>query len=438
MPTENSRPDVKRAAASRLGAASAAILLALSGCRGKPQPWARPLRNVAFDRTPARLERGRYLAEGVLQCLNCHSERDESRPGAPPIEGKEGAGHIFYDEPPVRLVAPNLTPDKETGAGSWTDDMFARAIREGVGHDGRPLHPQMWYDAFQFLSDEDVASVVVYLRSIPAIRNRLPATRLKEGRAAFIEQGLHPLPSPVPPPDASIPAMRGRYLTNIANCQGCHTAWEAPLNPGRFGGGNLVEWAVGKHTLKKFSRNLTSDATGIPYYDDALFIEAIRTGRVRTRDLSPLMPWTVFRHMNDDDLKAMLAYLKGVPKVRHFIDETEPSGMCATCGQEHGGGKLNRPKESAAIPVDPKVLEGCEGVYLFKDAPPLSFVRAEGKLYAIGGDGKREELFTEDNRVFFTKNDPDLVEFVRDPDGRVSRLIDHAFDAEVAEKTKSP
>ncbi|MGH9443899.1 MAG: hypothetical protein ACRD16_16665, partial [Thermoanaerobaculia bacterium] len=95
----------------------AALLIAGTGCRAKSGPWARPLNSITFERTDARRARGRYLAEGVLQCFNCHSDRDPSRPGAPPLEGRKGAGHVWYDEPDARLVAPNLTPDVETGAG---------------------------------------------------------------------------------------------------------------------------------------------------------------------------------------------------------------------------------------------------------------------------------------------------------------------------------
>jgi hypothetical protein len=83
-------------------------------------PRARPLRNIQFERTAARAERGRYLAEGPLTCLRCHSDRDWSQPGAPPVAGKFGAGHIFTEDGRPWLVAPNITPDRETGAGTWT------------------------------------------------------------------------------------------------------------------------------------------------------------------------------------------------------------------------------------------------------------------------------------------------------------------------------
>jgi len=90
------------------------------------------------------VSRGKYLVEGPLQCFICHSERDWQTPGGPPIAGRAGAGHIRSDDGQYRLVAPNLTPDPETGTGRWTDDRLARAIREGVGHDGRRLSPRMW------------------------------------------------------------------------------------------------------------------------------------------------------------------------------------------------------------------------------------------------------------------------------------------------------
>ena len=96
---------------------------------------ARSLRDITVPRTPERVERGKYLSEGLLQCFVCHSERDWKKPGAPPIPALKGAGQVWPGRP--WLTAPNLTPDNETGSGTWTDDMLIRAIREGVGHDGR-------------------------------------------------------------------------------------------------------------------------------------------------------------------------------------------------------------------------------------------------------------------------------------------------------------
>jgi hypothetical protein len=142
-------------------------------------PRHRALTNVIFQRTSERLDRGRYLTEGILGCFRCHSDRNWSELGAPPNQSRKGAGHVN------------------------PDDMLARAIREGVGHDGRALHPQMWYGPFHFLSDEDVASVVVYIRALPAIRNPLPKSRISFGRRLRFADNPEPLYSSqsVPHPD---------------------------------------------------------------------------------------------------------------------------------------------------------------------------------------------------------------------------------------------
>src|SRR5262249_11865325 len=144
----------------------------------KPAVNVRPLTDRKFERTPKRLARGRYLVNGIGECFACHGPSDPNLPGWPPVRGKEGSGFNDVSVENPGVVAANLTPDRETGIGNWTDDMLARAIREGVGHDGRLLRPTaMPYEFYRLMSDEDLASIVVYLRSIPPIRNALrPAT----------------------------------------------------------------------------------------------------------------------------------------------------------------------------------------------------------------------------------------------------------------------
>ena len=141
-------------------------------------PRTRQLTDRHFVSTPARLEQGKYLVDSVMGCLGCHSDADFKKPGAPPIEEMLGAGVRWGDPQLPWLVAPNITPDKETGAGNWSDDTLARAIREGIGHDGRALFPVMPYPRFRTMSDEDLASVIVYIRSLRPVRNQLPATKM--------------------------------------------------------------------------------------------------------------------------------------------------------------------------------------------------------------------------------------------------------------------
>lgn len=385
------------------------------------KPQIRPLTEVVFERTESRLKRGQYLSEGLLQCFICHTDRNWEAPGAPPLQGRKGSGHVWNDDGEFRLVAPNITPDKETGAGTWTDDMFARAIREGISHEGRVLHPQMWYSSFRSLSDEDLASVIVYLRSIPAVRNPLPPTKLKKERE--LEQG--PLTEPVKQSDAADPVNRGNYLVRVADCVGCHTAWEAPLNPGFFGGGNLVE--IEKE--KAFSANLTPDASGISYYDDALFVQVVRTGQVKARKLSSIMPWTVFRNLNDDDLKAIFAYLRARRPVHHSIDKTEAPTECAMCGQKHGFGDRNHPKLEHVVEADPPTYDAYIGEYRFDDGFRVIILREGDKLFAqFQGDDSKIELAPISKTEFTASEIPDVISFVRDEHGRVTHLISNADD----------
>jgi mono/diheme cytochrome c family protein len=304
-------------------------------------PRQRPLRDVKFERTEERRKRGEYLSQSVLGCFRCHSDRAWNAPGAPPVTGKEGSGHVFTEDGRPWLVAPNITSDAETGNGRWTDDMIARAIREGIGHDGRMLHPQMWYGAFHDLSDEDVASVVVYLRSLPAIHNPLPQTRIPFGRRINYANLPQPITGPVPSPDQSDAVKRGEYLANIADCAGCHTSWyhpDAPIFAKLFGGGNAI---AGPNGTVIVSPNITSDASGISYYDEPLFISAMRTGHVRARVLNPVMPWWWYGKLTDDDLKAVFAYLRAQPQVKHVVDNTEPPTFCRLCQEKHGSGDRN-------------------------------------------------------------------------------------------------
>ena len=285
-------------------------------------PRARRLTDRHFEATPQRLARGKYLVEGVLVCLDCHSEHDWKAAGYPIFPGMEGSGEIFPEEGlPGRIVAPNLTPDADTGVGKWTDDQLARAIREGIGHDGRALFPMMPYQHYRSLPDEDLASVVVYLRSLPPVRHPLPKTEIIFPVRYLIRSVPQPWTAPVVAPDLSTPEQRGAYLVNLALCADCHTPTVRgePI-PGRdFAGGQKFVGPWGTIT----SANLTPDASGIPYYDEKLFIQAMRTGQVGARALHALMPWQVYRNMTDEDLKAIFAYLRTLKPVYNEVDNSK-------------------------------------------------------------------------------------------------------------------
>lgn len=394
--------------------------LGLAACTPSPRPeparsWARPLTDRRFERTPERRERGRYLAEGVLQCAICHSERDDGEPGAPPRAGRAFAGAVLWDDSTGRVVAPNLTPDRRTGAGSWTDDMLARAIREGVGHDGRALHPRMWSQVFRALSDEELASVVVYLRSLPPVRNALPPTRIPEKRRRRIEAALRPLLEPVPTADTADALARGLRLVTLADCGGCHTAWEAPRTPGILAGGNRVE----RGATAAFSVNVTPDASGLGDWEPETFIEVMRTGKQGTLD--PIMPWVAFRNLSDRDLSEMFAYLRTRPAAVHWVDNHSEPDSCAACGQSHGLGARNRLEKPAGIHLDARTLSGYAGTYRSAEH---GFERViafrSGRLFGSEDGGPEIELVPVSRERFVAPGWVAPIEFRRDPAGRVT------------------
>ncbi len=301
-------------------------------------PKARAVTSRTFEGTPARLERGKYLAENVMGCFYCHSDRDWKSEGAPPIEARKGAG-VMFSGGPGKIFAPNITPDKETGVGAWSDDELARAIREGVSRDGHALFPIMPYMNYRHLSEEDTASLIAYLRSIPPVRNTVEKSKLNFPLNFLVNLMPNPLETAVPAADVSTPVKRGELLATLSSCADCHTPMEKgqPIPGMILAGGFTLSEPSGETTAP----NITPDASGISYYDETLFLEVMRTGQVKARKLNPTMPWALYGKMTDDDLKALFAYLKTVPAVSHKVDNTEPPTPCKVCKGRHGFGDRN-------------------------------------------------------------------------------------------------
>jgi len=299
----------------------------------------RALTDRKFEATPQRLTRGKYLVDGVTGCFGCHTDADWSKPGAPPVAGREGSGHIWSDQNLPWLVSPNITPDKETGAGNWSDDALARAIREGISHDGRTLFPMMPYLDYRNMSDEDLASVIVYLRTVPPVRNQLPTTRMPFPLNFFMQNMPQPLTAAVPASDQSTPVARGAYLVKMGACADCHTPQEKgqPMPGMDFAGGFPLHEPKGDVV----SANITPAASGIGYYNDTTFIQAMRTGKVGARPLHASMPWYFYGKMTDDDLASVFAFLQTLKPVKHQLDNYEPPTYCRLCKQKHGFGATN-------------------------------------------------------------------------------------------------
>jgi mono/diheme cytochrome c family protein len=295
-------------------------------------PKRRALTNRQFERTPERLARGRYLTQGLLGCVMCHSQKNFAIHGAPTVAGMDLAGQVLpLPGFPGSLTAPNITPDRESGGGNWTDDQYARAIREGIGHDERTIFPIMPYQHYKELSDEDLAAVVVYLRSLPPVRNPLPPSQIKFPVNYLVQGAPEPVTEVVRGPDPADRLATGKYLAGLG-C-GCHSAVKS-LD---FGGGEVLKGPWGETT----SSNITPDPSGISYYDEATFIKVLRTGYVGARKLNSIMPFGDFQNLTEDDLKAIFAYLRTVPPVHHRVDNSLPPTYCKVCKAKHGAGDQN-------------------------------------------------------------------------------------------------
>ncbi|MHB8503226.1 MAG: c-type cytochrome [Candidatus Acidiferrales bacterium] len=282
------------------------------------------------------LSRGKYLVEAVAICFECHSERDFAKPGWPIPPGRVGSGRILRgDGTPEQIIAPNISPDKATGIGAWSDEEIVRAIVGGVGHDGKLLNPEMPYRYFRVLSRTDVDSIVMYLKTIPPVSNKLPKM------ASYV-------PGKFPPGVAmdtirlrmsSNAVKRGAYLVRLGGCETCHT----PTNEqGFISGMEFAGGTVFRHgNQAAASSNLTPDLSGIGRYTEQQFIQIIKTGRSGNRPINSAMPWLFYRHLTDTDLAAIFAYLKALPPISHIIDNSQPPAFCPMCRNEPGLGNRN-------------------------------------------------------------------------------------------------
>ena len=197
----------------------------------------------------------------------------------------------------------------------------------------------MPYQEFRRMSDEDLASIVVYLRSLPPVRSNLGNSQIIFPVKYLIRGAPEPVTTPVASPDPADRLKYGEYLVTIAGCEDCHTPKDRgqPVAGFEYAGGWLMRGPWGEAS----TANITPDPSGISYYDEALFIEVMRSGYVKARKLNSIMPFGAYKNLTDDDLKAIFAYLRTVKPVKHRVDNTEPPTYCKLCRQKHGGGDQN-------------------------------------------------------------------------------------------------
>jgi mono/diheme cytochrome c family protein len=287
----------------------------------------RPAPTEHVEASPARIERGRYLVQNVAGCLHCHSEALEDRLGSPVKPETLGRGGTAFSEAegvPGVVCAQNITSDRETGLGAWTDGEIMRAIREGVSRDGHALFPMMPYTHYRNMSDDDVRAIVAYLRTLPPIKHKAPESKIKFPVNLLIKFTPKPLEGPVAAPDdAKDHRAYGKYLTEIGGCVICHTPHDdrGQLITGReFSGG----WEMKSPHGSVVTPNLTSaPRTYLAIASKENFIGRFRAFAGIKADNAPKvgpgqaspMPWAFYSGMSDKDLEAIYDYLKSIPPI---------------------------------------------------------------------------------------------------------------------------
>jgi hypothetical protein len=308
-----------------LGALGALLVLAVLAIWVKfyvTLPKMRPAPDVKAPTTAEAIAKGKYLS-GV--CIGCHSKVDLTVSGEPPVEGFIGAGRDFGELPgfPGRLRAPNLTPDKETGIGDWTDGEVLRAMREGVGKSGRALFPQMPYQTFgKTLSDEDALAIIAYLRTLKPVKNDPGPTEIKFPVSMFIRAAPRPLEkSPPPSPPPSDKKARGEWLLKVMLCGDCHDSHNEKMEPipgKELAGGTPFPLPEGKGTV--YATNITSDkATGIGSYSDDDIKRVLIEGKGKSGRTLYVMPWYYYKDLTDEDKDAIVGALRNVPAVANLV-----------------------------------------------------------------------------------------------------------------------
>ncbi len=292
-------------------------------------PNSAPPLSIKVDMSPARVERGRYIYR-LADCDGCHSERDFTRFNGPVVESGRGRGNVLpFKDLPGRVVASNITPDPETGIGAWTDGEKIRAIREGIGRDGRALFPMMPYQGFRYMSDDDVQCLVAYLNTLPPVRNVLPKTELPLPVAMMIKFTPEPA-GKVGARDRRATRVYGEYLATLGGCMDCHTPFEkGRLDLGmKFAGGRKFEVPG----MSVVSANITPhEDTGIGKWDFARFQQRFRAYRPYVDQGSPkagperftIMPWLNLSQLPDEDLQAIFEYLNSLTPIEHAVEKAK-------------------------------------------------------------------------------------------------------------------
>ena len=251
--------------------------------------------------------RGDYLVNTVMTCQNCHTPMGPNGPDF----SRALSGGITFDEPPFKVTGSNITQDKETGIGGWTDAQIKHLLRTGQRPNGVQVAEVMPTAFYGILTERDMDAIVAYLRTVKPVKNKVPDPIYK------MQIPHHAFPgSEKPYTEAMLgdKLKNGFYLVTIGHCMECHT----PFGPkgkdfvGDLGKGGMEfpgPWG------KSVSANITSSKTkGLGDWTDAQIKAAITTGMSKDgHKLKPPMGYPFYARMKAEDVDAMVAYLRTVP-----------------------------------------------------------------------------------------------------------------------------
>jgi mono/diheme cytochrome c family protein len=277
-------------------AVSAALVIALSA-----------VMLASASAQSALVKRGDYLVNTIMTCQNCHTPIGPKGPDF----SKAFSGGLEFDEPPFKVTASNITQDKETGIGTWTDAQIKTLLRTGKRPDGVQVAEVMPTSFYGIVTERDMDAIVAYLRTLKPIKNKVPAPVYK------IPLPHHAFPgSEKPYTEAMLKdkVKNGFYLVTIGHCMECHTPFGKKGKDfvGDLGKGGMEfpgPWG------KSVSRNITSSKTkGIGAWTDAQIKTAITKGIDEDgKHLKPPMGYPYYDRMTAADLDAVVAYLRTVP-----------------------------------------------------------------------------------------------------------------------------
>jgi mono/diheme cytochrome c family protein len=316
-----------------------------------------------------QIERGRYLTLAG-DCASCHTVSGSGHPfaGGRPIETPFGV-----------VIAANITPDRETGIGAWSDELFLSAMREGKGHGGSLLYPAMPYPYYAKVTERDALDIRAYLNTVAPVRNRVVSDRLpfplsiRQGMAAW--NALYFKSGEFKPDPAKSPEWnRGAYLVEcLGHCGACHT-------PKSILGGDDDTHALEGYALQGwFAPNITNDSErGLGGWSVADIASYLKTGHNPATASTGIMGEEILlssSQMTDADLTAIAVYLKSLPGETGVA----PAAASASDPPMAAGGAIYADECSACHGPDgkgvPYLFPSLAGSPNVRSADPTSLIR---------------------------------------------------------------